>query len=159
RCASRCLRPSHALPSHESSRPSSLPIIPRALPPQPVWQDQVPGVSCHSAMDALWQDIRFGWRNLIRTRRFALVALAMLAIGIGANTAMFSVVNAVLLRPLPFRDPDRLVGISGYNAQRGAGGGLSYQSFLNMRADARSIETISAFVFDRFTLTGGDEAE
>src|SRR6266540_4405504 len=111
-------------------------------------------------MDALWQDIRFGWRNLTRTRVFALLALTMLAIGIGANTAMFSVVNAVLLRPLPFREPDRIVGFSGFNPQRGlSGAAFSYANFLNLRAQARSFESVSALTSERFTLTGAGEAE
>src|SRR6185369_8939468 len=111
-------------------------------------------------MDALWQDLRFGWRNLTRTRGFALLALAMLAMGIGANTAMFSVVNAVLLRPLPFREPDRIVGISGFNPQRGIGGrGLSYRSVQYLQQQPQLFENIAAFTNERFTLTGGAEAE
>jgi putative ABC transport system permease protein len=111
-------------------------------------------------MDALWQDLRFGWRNLTRTRGFALLALTMLAIGIGANTAMFSVVNAVLLRPLPFREPDRIVGFAGFNRERNmTGAAFSYANFTNLRAQSPSFERVSAFAFDRFTLTGAGEAE
>jgi putative ABC transport system permease protein len=111
-------------------------------------------------MDTLWQDIRFGWRNLSRTRGFALIALAMLAIGIGANTAMFSVVNAVLLRPLPFREPDRIVSITGFNPERGQGGrGLSVVGVTSVRTQARTFESASAYMLDRFTLTGTGEAE
>jgi putative ABC transport system permease protein len=111
-------------------------------------------------METLWQDVRFGWRNLTRTRGFALIALAMLALGIGANTAMFSVVNAVLLRPLPFREPGRIVSLSGYNAEQGVSGrGLSYQSFLALQSQTHSFEHLSTFVNDSFTLTGSGEAE
>jgi predicted permease len=110
-------------------------------------------------MNALWQDVRFGWRNLTRTRGFVLIALAMVANGIAATTAMFSVVNAVLLRPLPFRHPDRIVSISGFNTQRGIGRGVSYQSFLNLRDQAHALAAVSAFVPERFTLTGNGEAE
>src|SRR5262245_65146589 len=62
-------------------------------------------------LEHLVQDVRFGTRTLMRSPGFALTAIATLALGIGANAAVFSVVNGVILRPLPFADPDRLVRI------------------------------------------------
>src|ERR1039457_5005434 len=60
---------------------------------------------------SMWNDIRYAFRTLLRERGFASMAVLSLAVGIGANTAIFSVVNGVLLRPLPYRDPERLYTI------------------------------------------------
>src|SRR3954451_23678158 len=71
------------------------------------------------SMDALLQDVRYGMRTLARKPTFAIVAILTLALGVGANTAIFSIVDAVLLRSLPYREPDRLVRV--YFNQPGVG--------------------------------------
>jgi macrolide transport system ATP-binding/permease protein len=63
-------------------------------------------------LESFLQDLRYGMRMLMRNRGFTIVAVLILAIGIGANTAFYSIVDATLLRPLPFADPDRLMGLS-----------------------------------------------
>ena len=77
------------------------------------------------ALDVLRQDLRFTLRTLRRDRAFACIVILVLALGVGANVAVFSVVNTLLLRPLPFRDPDRLV----WFATNGGKGGLSDQTY------------------------------
>jgi hypothetical protein len=70
-------------------------------------------------MDTLAQDIRFGWRQLRRTPGFTIAALLALALGIGATTAVFSVLDRVVLRPLPYADPDRLTMVWEVNDAKG----------------------------------------
>src|SRR6266851_2808251 len=77
------------------------------------------------ALDVLGQDLRYTLRTLRRDRAFASVVILVLALGIGANVAVFSVVNTVLLRPLPFREPNQLV----WFAANGGKGGLSDQTY------------------------------
>jgi putative ABC transport system permease protein len=82
----------------------------------------------------LWQDIRFGLRMLARNPGFTAVAVLSLALGIGANTAIFSVVEAVLLRPLPFKDPERLADVWVNNPSHGVlQGAISYPEFLDWK--------------------------
>jgi putative ABC transport system permease protein len=112
-------------------------------------------------MQTLWQDLRYGARMLMKQPGFTLIAVITLALGIGANTAIFSVVNAVLLRPLPFNDPERLVMV--WNRGAEAAGGdrtpLAVADLLDWRAQSRSFAEIGAFQNIMFSFTGGDSPE
>jgi putative ABC transport system permease protein len=109
-------------------------------------------------METLLQDMRYGARMLLMNPGFTVVAVITLALGIGANTAIFSVVNAVLLRQLPFQDPDRLVYIW-YNIRQGRPEGASLPDFADWRGQSRSFESMTAFTGKTFNLTGVGEAE
>src|ERR1044071_8321278 len=95
-------------------------------------------------MDTLLKDIRYGIRSLARHPGFTAVALITLALGIGANTAIFSVVNAVLLKPLPFNDPERLVWVWD-TAPQFANIPTSLPDFLGWKEQNRSFEHLAAF--------------
>jgi putative ABC transport system permease protein len=105
-------------------------------------------------MQTLWQDLRYGARMLVKSPVFTLIASLTLALGIGANTAIFSVVNAVLLRPLPYPEPDRLAFI--YNTKFKM---LMDAEFLRLRDQSRSMERMSLYAPTTYTLTGMGEAE
>jgi putative ABC transport system permease protein len=97
-------------------------------------------------METLWQDLRFGVRVLWKNPGFTIVAVLTLALGIGANTAIFSIVNAVVLRPLPFKDPDRIMLLLGSNPQRELEqNGVSPPDFLDWKAQSRSFSEMAAF--------------
>ena len=109
-------------------------------------------------LDALRQDIRYGLRMLRRAPGFTAAAVATLAIGIGANTAMFSVVNAVLLRPLPYADPDRLVAV-GERTDTGDTERVGYATFIDWQARSRSFESLAVMRSFQPTLVVHGEAE
>ena len=103
-------------------------------------------------MGDLLQDVRYGIRTLLKSPGFTLVAVIALALGIGANTAMFGVVNAVLLRPVPYPQPDRLLKL--YSSTRFRQGSVSYLNFLDWQRSSRSFEEMAAYRTDNFNLTG-----
>src|SRR5215467_11370012 len=111
-------------------------------------------------MDTLRNDFFYALRTLGRARGFAAAAILTLALGIGANTAMFSVVNAVMLRPLPFPDPDRIMSVIALNTRHGtpALSALSYPDYLDYRSGNRSFEDVASYYSNRFTLYGRGEA-
>src|SRR5919202_129507 len=109
-------------------------------------------------MGTLIQDVRYGARTLWTSPGFTTVALIALALGIGANTAIFSVVHAVLLRSLPYRDSDRLVVLWEHNRKgTRAHNVISPINFLEWQTQAKSFEQMSAFYDARFNLTGAGE--
>jgi putative ABC transport system permease protein len=106
-------------------------------------------------------DLGFGLRTMRRSPAFSAVAVLTIAIGIGANTAIFSVVNAVLLRPLPFEDPGRvvMVWLKGAEAAGGDRVPLSVADFLDWRAQSRAFERVAFFSPGDFNYTSGDTPE
>ena len=114
-------------------------------------------------LETLIQDLRYGMRMMRRTPGFTVTAVMVLALGIGANTAIFSVVNAVLLRPLPFDQPERLMQIWHTPPQKSFPGvrtfTVSPANFLDWRSQNHSFEGLSAYGFGRYTLTGSGHPE
>src|SRR5262245_60705021 len=116
---------------------------------------------CGGNMQTLWQDLRYGARMLLKNPGFTAVAVFTLALGIGANAAIFSVVNAVLLKPLPFAEPDRLGWVWGNIRNGGSRASVSPLDYLDYRAQNTTFEQFAAtFSIPTFiNLTGGDMPE
>ncbi|MFN7943996.1 MAG: ABC transporter permease [Blastocatellia bacterium] len=110
-------------------------------------------------MQTLWQDVRYGARMLTKNPGFSLVAIVALALGIGANSAISSVINAVLLRPLPFAEPERLVTVGNVELKQGTNlFFLTWPDFADYRAMNQSFQTLAGFDERDVTLTGAGEA-
>ena len=111
-------------------------------------------------LEELGQDLRYGARMLVKNPGFTVVAVITLALGIGANTSIFSVVNAVLLRPLPFENPDQLVMIWQTNLQRGVlRDPVSLPNLIDWQQQSHTFGEIAAFNPRGFSLTGTGEPE
>ena len=113
-----------------------------------------------TSVERLLQDLRYGCRLLVRTPGFSVIAILTLALGIGANTAIFSVVNGLLLRPLPFHDASALVRLW----PTGRNGKLTYSitsfpNFTDWKAQSHTLEKVEAYVTRAFNITGGDQPE
>ncbi len=109
-------------------------------------------------LGTLWQDVQYGIRMLVKHRGFTVVAVLTLGLGIGANTAIFSVVNAVLLRQLPYQDPDRLVHVLRTQPpiMRGP---ISRLDYFEWQSQQKVFQDIAAYYQWTYNLTGNDEAE
>jgi putative ABC transport system permease protein len=114
-----------------------------------------------TSVERLSQDLRYGLRLLLRSPGFSVVAIVTLALGIGANTAIFSVVNAFLLRPLPFADSSRLMRLWPTDTKRGLSPypTTSYPNFVDWKMQSRSFEQVEAYDKRSFRFTGGDRPQ
>jgi len=106
----------------------------------------------------MWQDLRYGVRMLAKSPGTTAAAVLALVLGIGANTAIFSVVNAVLLRPLPFAEPGRIVQAEERHGDTGISN-FTYANFLDLAEGAQTLRDVAAFRMWLFNLSGGGEPE
>jgi predicted permease len=109
-------------------------------------------------MEHLWNDIRYGIRMLAKTPGVTLIAILTLMLGIGANTALFSVVNAVLLNPLPYSQPNQLIALA-QRTEQFEDSSISYPNFLDWQKDNRTFASMAAYRSDSFNLTGNGDAK
>ena len=111
-------------------------------------------------MENLLNDLRYGVRSFLKRPGFLVIAVSMLALGIGATTAMFTVVNSVLLRPLQFPEPERIVLLEGVNPAKGiTQSNMSVPDIVDWQQQSQSFEQIAAFVSGGIFVTTGDETE
>ena len=110
-------------------------------------------------METLFKDIRYAFRSLLKHPGFTAIAVITLALGIGANTAIFSVINAVLLRPLPYAEADRLMVPWGRKGDMQHRTIVSYPDFADWRAQTKTLEHVAAYNASGILLREGDAAE
>ena len=111
-------------------------------------------------METIWRDSRYAFRTLIKNPGFSFIAVISLALGIGANTAIFSLVNAVLLKPLPFNDPERLVLVWEDQSQIGfPRADVAPANYVDWKTQNQSFEDMAALNWKNFNLTGDGEPE
>src|SRR5271169_698471 len=111
-------------------------------------------------IESLWQDVRCGLRMLRKNAGFAVLAIWTLALGIVANTAIFSVIHAVLLHPLPYNDPDRIVLVVESNPSRGFPQfSVSPPNYVDWKKESTAFENMASIARGDFDYTGGAEPE
>src|SRR5690242_13735582 len=110
-------------------------------------------------MERLLQDLRFGLRSLGKHRGFTALAVITLTLGIGANTAVFSMVNALLLRPYPFRDLERLVLILRAGNNSGSETRVAPADLMELQQQKKMFESVSAFQYKLWNITEAGETE
>jgi predicted permease len=110
------------------------------------------------AMQTFWQDVQYGMRMLLKNPGFTAIAILTLALGIGANTALFTVVNGVLLNPLPYEDPGSLVALYA-KSKEFPRSSISYPNFLDWQRENHAFTALAAFRADDLNLTGVGEPE
>ncbi len=109
-------------------------------------------------LETLFQDLRFALRLLRRNPGFTGIAVLTLSLGLGATTTIFSVVNSVLLRPLPYQNHDRLLRVEETHPGA-AGSGVTFATYLDLEREAKTVENASAFRERGFNVTGGGEPQ
>ena len=113
-------------------------------------------------METLQKDVRYAIRSLLNARGFTAIAILTLALGIGVNTAMFSVVDTVLLRPLPFGNPQQLLAIGEFDTRMGSAGqslgNVSYPDFADLRRRNHTLQEVAAYSDNEYTMTGAGPA-
>ncbi|HEV2856052.1 MAG TPA: ABC transporter permease [Thermoanaerobaculia bacterium] len=131
----------------------------RELGPVDLFKDEVRDARGVTWLDDVRRDVRFGLRSLRRSPAFTLVAVLCLALGIGANAALFSVINSVLLRPLPYPEPERLVRVYETMADSGPGGGAAVPNYRDWAAQSTAFEALTAWVRGSRNLQLSGEAQ
>jgi predicted permease len=107
-------------------------------------------------LESIWADIKYAGRQLRKSPGFTFVCILTIALGVGANTAVFSVIDAVILRPLPYAQAARLVNVQSTNSQHLGGTALSYPDFFDWRAHNHTLEHLVSYHDTSYTLTGLD---
>jgi hypothetical protein len=125
-----------------------------------VTKEEVRSARWESFVETCWQDLRFAARMLRKSPTFTAVAVLTLALGIGANSAIFSVVNAVLLRPLSYKDSDQLVQLIEHDQRRGIDfDWVSFPNFHDWAEQSKAFQYVAAYKFHAFNLTNISQAE